>query len=380
MPIHLAADRPRPPGLPDPRRERQPQRHDLPPRPRRWRTATRSSPSTAPAMAAAACRLAAACRSTRRPRCSAARSPQSAIERPSLVGHSYGGSVALAWAVDAPETVSGLVLLATPSQVWEGGLGLTNDLLASPLVGPPLARGDPASRHAAASPSGTLAERLRAAGAAGGLPRPSRPRARAAAREPPRERPPARRAEGGAAADGPGLSRASPCRSSSCTATPTGPSASTSTPARFAAAGPASPPDAPARHRPHAASGRDSASCGQDRRRSITSSDALIRYTNGSSIHRFFSAPGLCAAFLPDLSLSTMNCGASSEAATLCPLMRVSEVCFSMTLPCVSPWLVSQATLVALLEAFGHVRPVPVNRCRPPFTRRVRPDVCDKFA
>ena len=49
------------------------------------------------------------------------------IERAMLVGHSYGGSVALAWAVDAPETVSGLVLLATPSQVWEGGLGLTND-------------------------------------------------------------------------------------------------------------------------------------------------------------------------------------------------------------------------------------------------------------
>ena len=52
-----------------------------------------------------------------------------------LVGHSYGGSVALAWAVDAPESISGLVLLAAPSQVWEGGLGLTNDLLASPVSG-----------------------------------------------------------------------------------------------------------------------------------------------------------------------------------------------------------------------------------------------------
>lgn len=61
------------------------------------------------------------------------------IERPVLVGHSYGGSVALAWAVDAPETISALVLLAAPSQVWEGGLGLTNDLLASPLTGPPMA-------------------------------------------------------------------------------------------------------------------------------------------------------------------------------------------------------------------------------------------------
>lgn len=65
------------------------------------------------------------------------------IERPIVVGHSYGGAVALAWAVDAPGTVSGLVLLAAPSQVWEGGLGLTNDLLASPVTGPPLAHAIP---------------------------------------------------------------------------------------------------------------------------------------------------------------------------------------------------------------------------------------------
>jgi pimeloyl-ACP methyl ester carboxylesterase len=62
------------------------------------------------------------------------------IERPIVVGHSYGGSVALAWAVDAPEALSGLVLLAAPSQVWEGGLGLSTDLLASPATGPVLAR------------------------------------------------------------------------------------------------------------------------------------------------------------------------------------------------------------------------------------------------
>lgn len=62
------------------------------------------------------------------------------VERPLLVGHSYGGSVALAWAVDAPESISGLVLLATPSQVWKGGLGLTNDLIAAPVVGPVLVR------------------------------------------------------------------------------------------------------------------------------------------------------------------------------------------------------------------------------------------------
>lgn len=62
------------------------------------------------------------------------------VRRPLAIGHSYGGSVALAWAVEAPETLSGLALLAAPSQVWEGGLGIANDLLANPLSGPVLAR------------------------------------------------------------------------------------------------------------------------------------------------------------------------------------------------------------------------------------------------
>ena len=65
------------------------------------------------------------------------------VSRAGLVGHSYGGSVALAWAVDAPESVSALVLLAAPSQVWQGGLGLTNDLLANSWTGPLIARAAP---------------------------------------------------------------------------------------------------------------------------------------------------------------------------------------------------------------------------------------------
>ncbi len=61
------------------------------------------------------------------------------VKRPIVLGHSYGGSVALAWALDAPDTLSGLVLLAAPSQVWDGGLGITNEFLANPLTGPVLA-------------------------------------------------------------------------------------------------------------------------------------------------------------------------------------------------------------------------------------------------
>ena len=44
---------------------------------------------------------------------------------------------------EAPDTMSRLLLIAAPSQVWEGGLGLANELLASPLTGPLLARAVP---------------------------------------------------------------------------------------------------------------------------------------------------------------------------------------------------------------------------------------------
>lgn len=62
------------------------------------------------------------------------------VRRATIVGHSYGGSVALAWALDAPDSVDGLVLISAPSQVWPGGLGLSTDLLANPLTGPLLAQ------------------------------------------------------------------------------------------------------------------------------------------------------------------------------------------------------------------------------------------------
>ncbi len=65
------------------------------------------------------------------------------IPRAIVVGHSYGGSVALAWALDAPESVAGLMLISAPSEVWEGGLGLATELLANPLSGPVLARALP---------------------------------------------------------------------------------------------------------------------------------------------------------------------------------------------------------------------------------------------
>ncbi|PWE33210.1 alpha/beta hydrolase [Maritimibacter sp. 55A14] len=44
------------------------------------------------------------------------------VERPLVLGHSYGGAVALAWALEAPERTAGLVLLAGAAQEWPGRL------------------------------------------------------------------------------------------------------------------------------------------------------------------------------------------------------------------------------------------------------------------
>ena len=44
-------------------------------------------------------------------------------ENPIVLGHSYGGSVALAWALNHPDAVAGVVNLAGPSHPWPGELG-----------------------------------------------------------------------------------------------------------------------------------------------------------------------------------------------------------------------------------------------------------------
>ncbi|MBT8412156.1 MAG: alpha/beta hydrolase [Octadecabacter sp.] len=44
-------------------------------------------------------------------------------ERPIVLGHSYGGSVALAWGLNHPDNAAGIVNLAGPSHPWPGNLG-----------------------------------------------------------------------------------------------------------------------------------------------------------------------------------------------------------------------------------------------------------------
>jgi len=64
-------------------------------------------------------------------------------DHPVLVGQSYGGAVALAWAVDNPDRLSALVLLAAASNPWDSGLpvfyGITSSWWGRIFVAPLLA-------------------------------------------------------------------------------------------------------------------------------------------------------------------------------------------------------------------------------------------------
>jgi len=57
------------------------------------------------------------------------------VEDPLLVGHSWSGSVVLAYLLTYPQDAIGGVLLAGGSHPWEGGVAWYNDLAALPIVG-----------------------------------------------------------------------------------------------------------------------------------------------------------------------------------------------------------------------------------------------------
>ncbi|MDQ2092853.1 alpha/beta fold hydrolase [Rhodalgimonas zhirmunskyi] len=61
---------------------------------------------------------------------------QLGFERPLVLGHSYGGAVALAWAVDARDQLAGLVLVSSPTQPWTSDLSLYYKTLSNPVLGP----------------------------------------------------------------------------------------------------------------------------------------------------------------------------------------------------------------------------------------------------
>jgi len=66
---------------------------------------------------------------------------QLGAEKPIVLGQSYGGSVALAWAVNHPDNLAALVALATPSQVWTTPLSGFYRTMSHPIAGPVFAAG-----------------------------------------------------------------------------------------------------------------------------------------------------------------------------------------------------------------------------------------------
>ncbi|MGK7652914.1 alpha/beta fold hydrolase [Roseovarius sp. B08] len=60
---------------------------------------------------------------------------QVGVRRPVVVGHSFGGAVALAWGLNAPQETSALVLLASVSNPWPGELGTFYNVTGTALGG-----------------------------------------------------------------------------------------------------------------------------------------------------------------------------------------------------------------------------------------------------
>jgi pimeloyl-ACP methyl ester carboxylesterase len=57
------------------------------------------------------------------------------VERAVFVVHSWSGALGLRLALDYPERVAGLVMLAPVAYPWPGGVGRYNHLIATPVVG-----------------------------------------------------------------------------------------------------------------------------------------------------------------------------------------------------------------------------------------------------
>lgn len=60
-------------------------------------------------------------------------------DAPMVVGHSYGGAVAMAWSVERPDALSGLVILAGATNPWDTGISTYYRFLSHPVAGPIMA-------------------------------------------------------------------------------------------------------------------------------------------------------------------------------------------------------------------------------------------------
>lgn len=64
---------------------------------------------------------------------------QLGVRRAVLVVHSWSGALGARMALDFPDRVAGLVMLAPVTHPWDGGVGRINDIIATPVIGPLLA-------------------------------------------------------------------------------------------------------------------------------------------------------------------------------------------------------------------------------------------------
>ncbi|WGR95462.1 alpha/beta hydrolase [Bradyrhizobium sp. ISRA443] len=61
------------------------------------------------------------------------------VDRAIIVAHSWAGALGLRMALDDPDRIAGLVLLAPVAYPWRGGVGRYNRVVSTPLIGPLLA-------------------------------------------------------------------------------------------------------------------------------------------------------------------------------------------------------------------------------------------------
>lgn len=61
---------------------------------------------------------------------------QLGADAPIVLGHSYGGAVAMAWAVDHPDRLSGVIALSAATHPWASGLSTYYKILSHPVIGP----------------------------------------------------------------------------------------------------------------------------------------------------------------------------------------------------------------------------------------------------
>jgi pimeloyl-ACP methyl ester carboxylesterase len=58
------------------------------------------------------------------------------VSRAVILGHSWAGALATAYALAYPNETAGLVLLAPVTHPWPGGVSWINNLVATPVIGP----------------------------------------------------------------------------------------------------------------------------------------------------------------------------------------------------------------------------------------------------